>query len=188
MPHDQDEEVVAAVLGGDAEAFGTVVRRYQKPIYNLMLRASGSPEEAADLAQEAFLRAYDRIATYSAGRKFFSWLYTIALNVARDYLRQRKRLPPSVDAEPWAVERQQAAEAGDEADRLVDARSLAQALAMLPLDYREAVVLRFHEGLAMQEIAEMLAISVSGAKMRVHRGLEKLRAILGESHHEHNAN
>jgi RNA polymerase sigma-70 factor (ECF subfamily) len=59
---------------------------------------------------------------------------------------------------------------------------------MLPLDYREAVVLRFHEGLAMQEIAEMLAISVSGAKMRVHRGLEKLRAILGESHHERNAN
>jgi RNA polymerase sigma-70 factor (ECF subfamily) len=187
--HDaEDDRAIAAVLQGDAEAFGSVVRRYQKPIYNLMVRATGSPEEAADLTQEAFLKAYDRIETYSAGRKFFSWLYTIALNVARDYLRQQKRLPPSVDAQPWVVDQQWSSVPCEEADRLLEAHSLRQALGMLPMDYREALILRFRQGLDMQDIADMLGISVSGAKMRVHRGLEKLRAILGESSHDTSAN
>lgn len=187
--HDaEDDQVVAAVLRGDAEAFGAVVRRYQRPIYNLMVRATGSPDEAADLTQEAFLKAYDRIETYAAGRRFFSWLYTIALNVARDHLRQQKRLPPSMDVQPWIVDQQCASAPWEEADRVLEAHSLKQALGMLPLDYREALILRFHDGLDMQEIAAMLAISVSGAKMRVHRGLEKLRAILGESSHDPSIN
>lgn len=182
MPTAKDTYVIAQVLQGDAEAFGTIVKKYEKPVFNLMLRATGSQDEAADLTQEAFLKAYDKIATYRAGKSFFAWLYTIGLNVVRDHLRRQKRNPLLArDGLESARSLNLSATGAGETERRLAIQSLFQALKKLPLDYREVLLLRYREGRPSKEIAKILGITVSGAKMRIHRGLEKLRAIMQET-------
>jgi RNA polymerase sigma-70 factor (ECF subfamily) len=182
MRERDDERTVTRVLQGDTEAFGVLVRRYQKPIFNLMYRATGSMEDAADLAQEAFTRAYDKLVSYRSERKFFAWLYTIALNVARDCRRSNRRGPNMVpESEGSSALFDQAARQAHDPARRIEIQNLMQALGRLPIDYREALLLRYRQGFSMKEIAEMLQISVSGAKMRIHRGLAKLQQLLGEA-------
>lgn len=176
-----ETRIIAAVLDGEANAFEPLVAKYEKPIFNLMYRTTGSLDEAVELTQEAFLKAYDKLEQFQLGRSFFSWLYALAVNVGRDYLRYKKRNPPSIHDNPGHAAERTAPDPAPEDPRLtVEVQSLFKALAQLPIDYREAVVLRYREERSMQEIADMLNLSVSGAKMRVHRGLEKLRVILGD--------
>jgi RNA polymerase sigma-70 factor, ECF subfamily len=173
-----DQQAVSAVLSGDANAFAVLVERYQKPIYNLMIRMTGSQADALDLAQETFLRAYEKLDRFNSGRKFFPWLYAIGLNHARNFLR-RARLEPGPMPEDWE-ELGHGSHHGEEEDCLclqLDHQRLQQALLELPVEYREAVLLRYHEELSMEDIAAALQLSVSGAKMRVHRGLDKLRRM-----------
>ena len=174
--------MVEAVRMGNTQAFGGIVRKYEKPIFNLMYRATGSREDAADLTQDAFLRAYDKIHTFRLGRKFYSWLYTLSLNVARDHLRKRKRQPSTSDRDPENTARGSLEEAPviNDIERSAEIHNLFKVLLNLPLIDREAVLLRFRDGLQMKEIAEQLDLTVSGAKMRVHRGLAKLQKALGE--------
>ncbi len=174
--------MVKAVRMGDTQAFEGIVRKYEKPIFNLMYRATGSRDDAADLTQDAFLRAYDKIHTFRFGRKFYSWLYTLAMNVARDHLRKRCRLPAATDQDPENTAQGALDEAltANGVERSVEIQRLFSLLRALPLKDREAVLLRFRNGLAMKEIANRLGLSVSGAKMRVHRGVAKLQKMLGE--------
>lgn len=177
-----EQEAVRAVLSGNANAYRVIVDRYQRPIYNLMLRMSGSDSEAFDLSQEAFIKAYEKLDRFQGGARFFPWLYSISLNLARDYLRRKKIAPVSYEADPYE-------EAGDhtaDSDMLclrLDAARLGAALLKLPEEYREAVVLRYHHELPLQEVADALGLSLSGAKMRVSRGLERLRLMLTERNH-----
>ena len=176
-----EARIIAAVLEGEVNAFEPLVAKYEKPIFNLMYRTTGSVDEAVELTQEAFLKAYDRLEQFQRGRNFFSWLYALAINIGRDHLRYKKRLPPSIHDNPGHIaEDTQHVPAPDDPRMSEEVQSLMEALDQLPIDYREAVVLRYREERSMQEIAEMLDLSVSGAKMRVHRGLEKLRNILGD--------
>jgi RNA polymerase sigma-70 factor (ECF subfamily) len=173
-----DQQAISAVLTGDVNAFAVLVERYQKPIYNLMYRMTGSQADALDLAQETFIKAYEKLDRFKTGKKFFPWLYTIGINHARNFLR-RARLEPEPVREQWEEDRR-VDNPGAEEERLslhLDHQRLQQALLELPADYREAVLLRFQEELSMEDIAVALQLSVSGAKMRVHRGLDKLRRI-----------
>jgi len=179
MDRDSDYQVVASVLAGDTEAYAVLVKRYQKPIYNLMYRMTGSCEDALDLAQETFIKAYDSLHRFREGARFFPWLYSIGLNHSRNFLRRNKaRQTLDIDdRDPGSG----LDYPGQEEDRLcarLDSMGVRKALDRLPVDYREAVILRYHEELSMEEIAAALRISLSGAKMRVHRGLEKLRELL----------
>lgn len=175
----EDDRLVEAVLTGDLEAFGGVVRRYEKPIYNLMYRATGIEDDAADLTQEAFLKAFDKLHTFRPGRRFYPWLYTLSINVARDYLRKRQRQPKNTDFDPETMAQMTAFESNND----LEIKDLFDMLRHLPINDREALLLRFREGFSMKEIAEHLGLSVSGAKMRVQRGLQKLkRAWEGVEH------
>ncbi|MGD9096971.1 MAG: RNA polymerase sigma factor [Desulfobacterales bacterium] len=165
----EDDEMVEMALMGNADAFGGLVRKYEKPIFNLMYRTTGSLDAAADLTQDAFLKAFDKLHTYRPGRKFYSWLYALAVNTARDHLRRDRRQPVITDHNP------EIAPAGGATDNADDVQSLLEIMRSLPVHDREAVLMRFREGLKMKEIAERLDLSVSGAKMRVQRGLAKLR-------------
>jgi RNA polymerase sigma-70 factor (ECF subfamily) len=181
MPMTDETRIIEAVLDGEVNAFEPLVAKYEKPIFNLMYRTTGSLDEAVELTQEAFLKAYDKLEQFQLGRSFFSWLYALAVNVGRDYLRYKKRNPPSIHDNPGYVAELTPQDPAPEDPRLTEeVQSLLTALEQLPIDYREAVVLRYREERSMQEIADMLNLSVSGAKMRVHRGLDKLRAILGD--------
>ena len=173
----EEARIISAVLDGEVNAFEPLIAKYEKPIFNLMYRTTGSMDDAVELTQEAFLKAYDKLDQFQQGRSFFSWLYALAVNIGRDYLRRKKRLPPSIHDNAGPI-----GEIVLHQDPLLseEVQSVIKALDQLPLDYREALVLRFREERSMQEIAEILDLSVSGAKMRVHRGLEKLRVILGD--------
>jgi RNA polymerase sigma-70 factor (ECF subfamily) len=174
----EDDRIVEAVLQGEAEAFAHLVRKYQKPIYNLMLRAVGVSDVAADLTQETFIRAYDKLYTFQPGKRFFPWLYTLAVNLARDHARRRRRRPPVAHVDPDTISPEDLAQPGPgEQHRRAEIHSLMETLQRLPVDYREAVILRYRDGLPMKSIAALLGLTTSGAKMRVHRGLAKLRDL-----------
>jgi RNA polymerase sigma-70 factor, ECF subfamily len=171
-----EETLVNEILSGDVNSYALLMRRYQKPIYNLMLRMTGSEQDAVDLTQETFVRAYEKLEKFNPSASFFPWLYTMGLNLARDFLRRAKR-SPIVSYEP----ENSASIEIDQDDRLadqIDVQRVSEGLQSLPVDYREALLLRFHEELSVSEVAHALGLSVSAAKMRIHRGLQKLRQLL----------
>jgi RNA polymerase sigma-70 factor (ECF subfamily) len=185
MLDSQDDQVIYEVLKGDADAFRSLVQKYQKPIFNLAYRATGSLQAAEDLTQETFLKAYDRLESYRAGKRFFSWLYAIALNITRDHIRARKRRPgDGKSSASTGFDFDRIPKPSDDTSHWADIQSLFHALAQLSLEHREAILLYYREGFTMKDIAQLFHISVSGAKMRVHRGLEKLRNILKEEIHD----
>jgi RNA polymerase sigma-70 factor, ECF subfamily len=177
-----DEQLVEAVLAGDTPAFDVLVQRWERKIRGAAYRIVGSDEEARDVCQEAFLKAYRGLAAFKGGCKFSSWLYQIAINLCRDRLRRRKvRNLVSIEdlesaVEPsWAVQRAVAHE-------LVEARELSRAVsaavASLPEEQREVIVLKEYQGLTFPEIAEALDVPLSTVKTRLYRGLVHLRGRL----------
>ncbi len=185
MQQDSDDQVVASVLAGDTEVFAILVQRYQKPIYNLMFRMTGSCSDALDLAQETFIKAFQALHRFRAGSRFFPWLYSIGLNHCRNFLRKhRGQRTVCIDDCEVGSGLDYPGQEEEKVCALLDSRELRKALDFLPVDYREAVVLRYHEELSMEDVAAAVGISLSGAKMRVHRGLAKLRKILEDGCHE----
>ena len=179
-----DQRIITAVLTGNVDAYRHLVVRYEKPIFNLMYRMTGSREDALDLAQETFMKAYEKLEHFKTGSRFFPWIYTIGLNHGRNFIRDHKMekqcLVDMGQDESWVGRPSQQ---NQRVWSPLDVQRLREGLQQLPLDYREAMILYYHEGFSMKEIAGSLELSVSGAKMRVHRGLRKLRQIMdGESH------
>lgn len=179
MVRQEEHRVISLVLDGDADAYAILVKRYERPIYNLMLRMTASPQDALDLTQTTFIKAYDSLERFRAGRSFFPWLYTIGLNQAKDFLRRRKlELFHNGYLEDVA---DKASVPADQEERLISqarVREVQSALKQISWDYREAIILRFYENLSVKDVAAALGLSLSAAKMRVHRGLAMLRHIL----------
>ena len=185
MDSSDDQQVIIAVMNGNVNAYSILVQQYQKPIFNLMYRVTGSYEDAKDLAQETFIKAYEKLDHFRMGARFFPWLYTIGYNHARNFLRRGN--PIQVISDEDCDEQSGLDYPSQHEERVlaqIDFLRIYQALEQLPMDYREAVILHYHEGLSMEDIATALQLSVSGAKMRVHRGIKKLREIIFEDNHE----
>ena len=175
----EEGQIIREVLNGDTQAYAVLVHRYERPIYNLMLRMTANREQAADLAQDTFLKAYEKLPTFNVRRGFFPWVYTIGINLARDWLRREKMAGACLEQLAEAAGRPAGTAEGSEqtlADQ-IDGHRLRACMMQLPEAYREALILRYHEGLPVQEVGQALGISVSGAKMRVARGMEKLRGL-----------
>jgi RNA polymerase sigma-70 factor, ECF subfamily len=177
-----DEELVETFQGGDAAAFEVLVRRWDRRIQGLIYRVVGGEEEARDLCQETFLRAYRGLGTFKKEARFSSWLYQIALNVSRDRLR-RRRLRNHVSLDELTEESEARwAQAGPNALDLVESRDLSRAVAVavaaLPEEQREVIVLKEYEGLTFQEISQVLDVPLSTVKTRLYRGLGQLRLHL----------
>jgi RNA polymerase sigma-70 factor (ECF subfamily) len=175
-----DAQIVEAVLGGDTEAFGMLVDRYQERCLRLAQHIVGSREDAEDAVQESFLRAYRYLGSYREREKFAAWLYRILVNQCRNILgrRQRSELPMA----EWEWEVTAGAEVGRaEQGGLGD--ELARALGALSAEQREAVVLRYSEELTYDEMAVVTGAGVSALKMRVQRACARLRELLLEKSH-----
>lgn len=174
-----DEELVAAFQDGDASAFDQLVRRWDRRIHGAIYRVVGADEDARDLCQEAFLKAYRGLSTFKREARFSSWLYQIALNVCRDRLRRRRgRIAVSLDELDEGSDRRLRASSPSPLD-LVEARDLSRmvesAMATLSPDEREVIVLKEYQGLTFPEIAETLEVPLSTVKTRLYRGLAQLR-------------
>ena len=183
-----DEELVALSMGGDSESFNQLVLRWERPIYALAYRTLGREEEARDVCQETFLRAYRALPGFKGEAKFSSWIYRIALNLCRDWMRKKRRTP--VMQAPEGVDladlADRAAERGpvESIETLVARRQLSQrvatAMRTLPEEQRTAIVLKEYHGLTFQEIAEMQGCPLSTVKTRLYQGLSVLRKQLAE--------
>ncbi len=171
-----DEAIVSRVLGGDREAFGLLVDRYQTELAAYAKYMTGNPDEAADLVQNALVRAYRALHQCQDPRRLKGWLFRIVANECKTHLARRKRrhAEPLSAAEGLATRGDPATEA--EAAEL--RRRVHAALQRLPLEQREALVLRYVHGMDLGEMAETLAASVGALKMRLLRGREALRREL----------
>ncbi len=181
-----DEELVARSIGGDADSFNQLILRWERPIYALAYRTIGREDEARDVCQETFLRAFRALPRFRGQAKFSSWLYRIALNLCRDWMR-RERRAPTVQA-PADVDLMDLAVAAEPSETIEDlvarhdlTRLVEQAMARLPEDQRTAIVLKEYHGLTFQEIAELLGCPLSTVKTRLYQGLTVLRRELAKN-------
>ena len=178
-----DEELVQRASHGDTDAFNELVTRWERPIYALAYRVLGRDEDARDVCQEAFLRAFRGLKGFKGQAKFSSWLYRITPNLCRDWLRRERRV--------WTVQPFEDYEIGDRSmvdpinetvEDLIVRRDLGRAvskvIAKLPDDQRIVIVLKEYHGLTFREIAELVGCPLSTVKTRLYQGLAVLRRQL----------
>jgi RNA polymerase sigma-70 factor (ECF subfamily) len=169
-----DQALIAAALAGHGEAFGELVTRYQRAVYNLAVRTLHDRTEAEDATQEAFMRAYRALGSFRPGAKFSTWIFTICYRACCDRLAKRKRMSgdePSDWADP-------AAGPAALAERDDEARRLRAAIDALPEKYRTVVTLYHLQGKQYEEIATVLNLPLGTVKTHLFRAKEQLRKAL----------
>lgn len=166
---DPDSALVARCLAGDVEAFEPLVRRYQRPLYNVALRMLGDREAARDVVQDALLKAYQKLSSFDPRYRFFSWVYRIVLNESLN-LRARRRTADPLTEEPparWGGP-EQAVRERERQD------GLQAALQRLTADDRQVLVLRHFAELSYAEIGEALGVAEKTVKSRLHEARQRL--------------
>jgi RNA polymerase sigma-70 factor (ECF subfamily) len=181
-----DEELVARSTGGDLDSFNQLVLRWERPIYALAYRVIGREEEARDVSQEAFLRAFRALKGFKGQAKFSSWLYRITLNLCRDWMRRERRSPVSQPPEGVdIIELAGDVSAAESIEAVVSRRELGRvvgkAMSALPEEQRTAIILKEYHGLTFQEIATLLDCPLSTVKTRLYQGLSVLRKQLRDA-------
>lgn len=180
---DADRPLVAAAAAGDIAAFESLVQRHQTRLVGYLRGLTNSESDAEDLAQEAFLRAYRSLAGFRGTSSFKTWLYQIATNVFRTWLEKKLNQAGlsavSLDAPvPGTEESMDPVGESNPEGRHVDRDAIDRALAQLPPDQREAVLLRDVEGFDYREIAEQLDVPLGTVESRIFRGRQRLRELL----------
>ena len=178
-----DEELVARAQGGDVDSFNQLILRWERPIYALAYRVLGREEDARDVSQEAFLRAFRALPGFKGQAKFSSWLYRIALNLCRDWIRKQRRapvqqIPEGVDPVEMAGEAGPAESIEDLVARQQLSAVVGQAMELLPEEQRTAIILKEYHGMTFQEIADLQGCPLSTVKTRLYQGLSVLRRHL----------
>ena len=181
-----DEELVTLSQGGDLDSFNQLVLRWERPIYALAYRVIGREEDARDVAQETFLRAYRALKGFKGQAKFSSWLYRITLNLCRDFLRRERRTPlaqapEGIDLIELAGEATPTETIEELVGRKELGRAVSKAMALLPEEQRTAIILKEYHGLTFQEIAELLDCPLSTVKTRLYQGLSVVRKQLQQA-------
>ena len=180
--------LIESHLQGDPQAFGLIVARYQVRLLNFVYRMIGDRERAEDLVQEAFLRVYRHLDRFDRARKFSTWIYTIASNLAKNELRNRSRSPlvtldqarsrDDEDARPIDFE-----DPDSRPDELYDRRTLKalvdETVARLSSHHREVFVLRELEGKSYEEIAEIMHCNLGTVKSRLNRARQSFAELIG---------
>ena len=175
MADENDERVwVARCLKGDASAFEPLVARYERPLFAVALRLVANYEDARDVTQNVFIRAYEHLDSFDPERRFFSWIYRIAVNESLNLRRARR--PQEVLGTSIQVEGGQTAavEAGETTARV------EQALAQLSEEYREVVVLRYFAELSYEEISHAIGVPEKTVKSRLFSARQRLAGLLGQ--------
>jgi RNA polymerase sigma-70 factor (ECF subfamily) len=179
-----DEELVARSVAGDTDSFNQLILRWERPIYALAYRQIGREEDARDVVQDAFLRAFRALPGFKGQAKFSSWLYRITLNLCRDFMRRDRRAPFVQPPDGVDIAQLVPADTGH-VDSIEDvvarddlSRHVAKAMLTLPDEQRSAILLKEYHGLTFQEIAELQGCPLSTVKTRLYQGLTVLRREL----------
>jgi len=179
-----EADLIRRCLGGDRSAFDSLVQRCYRGIYNMLYQMTGSAEDASDLTQETFVRAYSRLDSFQLGRPFAAWVRRIATNICIDEQRKRKR--PTVSLEQVAESGLEPADASPEtspAGRLEASEQslrVMRAVRRLPEKQRVVVVLRHIEGMTLEEISRALRMPLGTVKVNLFRARQRVRELVGE--------
>ncbi len=179
-----DADIVQAVLEGEIDAFEVLVQRYQKKVYNTVLRLAGHAAEAEDLSQEVFLKLYRGLSSFRGESSFSTYLYRIAANTAIDALRRASPQAISLSAEDEEGEPYELALSDGEPlplellEREERRAAIREAIDALPPHHRTVIVLREIEGMSYQEIARVLSVEEGTVKSRINRARAGLRELL----------
>ncbi|WP_353948716.1 RNA polymerase sigma factor SigW [Sporolactobacillus sp. Y61] len=192
MEH-QEKRLIKKVKKGDHQAFAELVDRYKNSVFNICFRMVGNRQEAEDLSQETFIRAYNHIDRFDINRRFSTWIFRIATNLSIDSLR-RKKASVSLDAEvpgtdglslnTMLSDPDESSHPDKHLLRSETEQWVQHGIAQLPEKYRSAVVLKYIEELSLKEISEVMDLPIGTVKTRVHRGREMLRKTLVASRGE----
>ena len=182
-----DQQLVAKVQKGDSRAFDLLVLKYQHRIFGLIGRYVRDADEVQDVAQEAFIKAYRALPGFRGESAFYTWLYRIAINTAKNYLVSRSRRPPGTDVEledaenhesAWGlrdIENPENALFGTELKEVVDC-----AISALPEDLRTAITLREFDGLSYEDIADIMDCPVGTVRSRIFRAREAIDVLVSK--------
>jgi len=168
-----DLELVSECLEGNANAFGTLIDRYQKIVFNTALKMVNDSNDAQDIAQTVFLKAYEKLDTFNPDYKFFSWIYRMVINEAINW-QKKKKYHKELDHKIVAIEKTP--------DRILDdkelSESLRDAIVELPTDYRVVIIFRHFEDLTYKEMEKVLKIPEKTVKSRLFTARKLLCDIL----------
>jgi RNA polymerase sigma-70 factor (ECF subfamily) len=176
--HISDSDLIVKVLGGDVDAYGPLVRRYQDTYFRFALRMLGSRDDADDALQSAFVRAYRKLGECRDPKRFGAWLYQIVINECRTLAARRDSRERRMVRDETQLDRPVEL---DVIDTRVGVEEIQRAMDELPTEQREAFVLKYVEELGYEEMSELTGAGVSALKMRVKRACERLRQSLGQS-------
>ena len=169
----EDETLVKACLAGNRQAFDALVSRYEKPIFNAAVRMVNDRDDAIDITQTAFAKAFENLRRFDFRHRFYSWIYRIAINESIDLLGRRKRLEP-VD-ENWSSGDRNPEEAAGGSET---ARHVQGALMAIQTEQRTIIVLKHYLNCSYREIGEILQISQKTVKSRLFTARQRLREVL----------
>ena len=180
MTHHDEQRLIRKVLEGDAEAFAPLVERYSRPIFALVVGIVGQREEAEELTQDIFLKAYTRLSTFGGRSAFSTWLYRIACNTALTAVKRRQRRFALFDFS--RAERLPELSDEGELTELDEAQeqALRAALDRLEADERALIQLHYYENRPLSECGEILSLTESNTKVRLHRIRKKLGVWITE--------
>ncbi len=185
-----DQVLVERVQKGDKKAFDVLVLKYQQKVANLISRYIRDPAEVLDVTQEAFIKAYRALPKFRGDSAFYTWLYRVAINTAKNHLAAQSRRPPQDDIEAETAEQMDMGTRLKEQDTPEQlalqeeiARTIKSAMEALPDELRTAITLREFEGLSYEEIAEAMECPIGTVRSRIFRAREaidnKLKPLLG---------
>ncbi|OGC78629.1 MAG: hypothetical protein A2145_02595 [candidate division Zixibacteria bacterium RBG_16_40_9] len=185
MLKEEDQILVQKALKGEQKAYHTLLARHKKAVFHIIYKIVSDQEEALDLVQETFMKAFVSLSSYNPQYRFSTWLYKIAANCAIDYLRKKKRDTISLDAPIKIQDEEIEVEVPDwsknpEAEWVAKqkALSIAEAIQSLPKQFREVILYRHRDDKSYDEIAEILKIPVGTVKARIFRARELLKKKL----------
>lgn len=178
-PQQDDARLLQRVVQGDRQAFAVLVRRHQRTVFHIAWRYLNDDEDARDVTQAAFVRAWQNCASFRGESSFRTWLVQIAIHLALNYRRDRgRRRQDPLDDDKGALPDPHALHPTDRIAHAETAEQLRQAVSTLPAKQRLVVELRVHEGLSFKEVAEIAECSEDSAKANFHYALKRLRSLL----------
>jgi RNA polymerase sigma-70 factor (ECF subfamily) len=176
LSRESDGFLIGSIVNGDRDAVRLLIVRYQKPLVALLRRALGQSPDVDDVAQETWIRVVRSAHRFDPSQRFSAWLFAIAWNLVRD--RWSKQVPvPDVDLDALVCARDSAEQTLVDSDR---ARRVRAHVESLPPRFAEVILLRYFEELTERETAERLGVPLGTVKSRIHNGLKKLAAAIGE--------
>jgi len=185
LTREQELTVIRRVQRGDTDAFEVLVAAYEKNVFNVALQMTGNREDAQDMTQEAFLKAYSSLSSFRGDSKFSSWLYRIVSNVCLDFKRRQGRRPSSsltVEDDEGENIQLDIADESQSPEALLERKMTREAvragLQQLPDEQRQILLLREIQGLSYEEIGEAMGLEAGTVKSRIFRARKKLCAFL----------